>query len=414
MERDSIDSAHLTLERLPVESSEGIVAEHLLEIIPARSDFGRRRRCHRCFDGPAQRGRQLDSGSGIRLLVVNVAVAGVSYAALVDRLTDDVAETPRRIVSLPDGSVDHCYQVTGPGGKRLASSEALGEVLVDEVETVPLEQTEIRAGGQAVNAALQIHELGDTAALIGHIDHPILATLPFETHSMGTPSTIRVFKFDDGECLFPEREGRTLNWGIDDLLAVVDWDTVDRADALCCTNWVSFRGLTDVFERLAESPETCPVIVDPGAIGLVDQTAVTELLNALTTADAAHEVVLSVDRHEYETAADIADVTADTPKALLSKLRSTLELTGIVFHGADEAIAATREGTTVVETLEVDEPVLTMGAGDRFSGGLACGLARDWSWDEALALGNACASFFVETGETATRSDLLSFIGDRR
>lgn len=342
-----------------------------------------------------------------------MAVADVSYAALVDRLGAERPDDPRRIVSLPDGSVDHCYRVTGPGEAPLESRAALGRRLLEDGETFPLEHLEVRPGGQAVNASRQIHALGDDAALVGHLDHSVLADLPFETHSMGPPATIRVLAFDGEECLFPERADRFAEWGVDDLLAVVDWADLADADALCCGNWVSFRGLTELFDRLAARSVDCPLVLDPGAIGLAEHAAITDLFDALAAADDPLEVALSVSQSEYEAAAEVVGVSGDDPTATLSALRSALEISALVFHGTDEAIAATRTGPTRVETPDVDDPKLTIGAGDRFSGGLACALARDWPWEDALALGNACASQFVATGETGDRSALASFVREQ-
>ncbi|MFC4436790.1 MULTISPECIES: carbohydrate kinase family protein [Natrialbaceae] len=309
--------------------------------------------------------------------------------ALAERLESEFAAERKRIVSLPDGSVDHCYRVTGVEGDPLDSRAELGRHLLDDGETFPLERLEVRPGGQAVNASIQVDALGDDAALAGHLDHSVLADLPFETHSMGTPTTIRVLAFDGEECLFPERTERFAEWGVDDLLSVIDWTELADADALCCGNWVSFRGLTEVFERLATRSVDCPLVLDPGAIGLAERAAITDLFDALAAADDSLEVALSVSRSEYESAAEVVGVSGADPTATLSALRSALEITAVVFHGADEAIAATRAGTTRVETLEVDDPQLAIGAGDRFSGGLACALARKWPWDDALALGNA-------------------------
>ncbi|WP_306056546.1 carbohydrate kinase family protein [Natronococcus wangiae] len=338
----------------------------------------------------------------------------MSYAELVDRLGDEFTTDPQRIVSLPDGSVDHCYRVTGPGGAPLESRADLGRQLLEDGETFPLERLEVRPGGQAVNASVQIRALGDDPTLVGHLDHRALADLPFETRSMGSPATIRVLAFDGEECLFPERAGRSADWGVDDLLAVVDWEDLADADALCCGNWISFRGLTEVFERLATRAVDCPLVLDPGAIGLAERAAVAALFDALAAADESLDVALSVSRSEYEAAADVVDVSGDDPAAVLSAVRSALGITAVVFHGADEAIAATGAGTTRVETPDVGDPQLTMGAGDRFTGGLACALARDWPWDDAIALGNACASYFVATGETGDRSALTSFVRERR
>ncbi|WP_246998961.1 carbohydrate kinase family protein [Halosolutus gelatinilyticus] len=333
----------------------------------------------------------------------------MSYAALRDRLTAFRNE-PKRVAALPDGSVDRCYRVSGPGGDRFETPEALARYLRSgDGDTVPIEPIDVRPGGQAVNAASQVHALGDDAALVGHLDHPVFATLPFETRSMGSPTEIHAFVFDGEERLFPDRSTQAPDWDVDDLRDAVEWDRLVDADALCCANWASYRGLVGVFDRLAERrPDDLPVVVDPGAIELVGDAELETLLGALTRADAAADVYLSVDPNEYGRVANVVDASEMPTERRAAALRSELEIAGIVSHGADEAIAATCEGTAAVEMLEIDDPMFTMGAGDRFSGALACALARDWPREHALALGNACAASFVATGETAALDALES------
>lgn len=339
----------------------------------------------------------------------------MSYAALRDRLAAFRSDESKRVVALPDGSVDHCYRVAGAGGDRIETPGALGRHLRDgDGETFPIEPIDVRPGGQAVNAATQVHALGDDALVVGHLDHDVLADLPYETRSMGSPATIRVFAFDGEEVLFPERSAPAIDWSVDDLTAVVDWDRLVAADALCCTNWATYRGLTDVFDRLAESADGLPVVVDPGAIELADGADLETLLESLARADASIDVTLSVNPLEYETVAAVAGVPGEPTPDHAAELRSAIGVTGVVSHGSDEAIAATQAEAIAVEMLAIDDPSLSLGAGDRFSGALACALARDWSWEPALALGNACAATFVETAETADIETLDAQLRDDR
>jgi len=348
----------------------------------------------------------------------------VSYGDLHDRL-DDLETDARRVVALPDGSVDHRYALSGAGGRRVRTADDFARQLTGGSRAFALEPLGVEPGGQAVNAAVQTHALGDETLLVGHLDHPVLADLPFETRSMGSPAEIRVVSLVENDLLLSE-PGPTDDWRLEELLAIVDWERVVGADGLCCANWVSVRGLTAVFDRLAAAPpdDRLAIVVDPGPIDAVEPAAIGGLFEALSRvagADAPLEVVLSVNPRELAAAAAAVDGTgaesgddssADGERARererAATLRSALGIDGVVSHGSDAAVGATRGDTVAVEMLAVDTITRTTGAGDRFSAGLACALARDWPLETALALGNACATHFVETGETADPAALRS------
>ena len=381
-----------------------------------------------------------------------------SYEDLRARL-ERPSDEPRSVVTLPDGSVDRVYALEGRRGERLDALEAFVRHLRSGVETFPLDPVETRPGGQAVNAALQAHALGDAVTLAGHLDHEVFEDLPVETRSMGAPARITVVAFDDEEVLFPE-PGPREDWCLEDLLAALEWDRLTAADAWCCANWVSMRGLAEVFERLASVPpatrddDPLSIVVDPGRLEVVDPAALAGFLETLARADAAAgvEVPVSVNPTEFaalERASDAADETesdgasgddagrleADPPPSTdrVAALRSAIGITGVVSHGPDAAVGSFRSRaaggaeaaeaettaaddpepvTTSVPMLKLEEPQFTTGAGDRFSGALACALARGWSPETALALGNACAAAFVGDGETASPSDLRAFLRD--
>ncbi|WP_255170205.1 PfkB family carbohydrate kinase [Natrononativus amylolyticus] len=235
---------------------------------------------------------------------------------------------------------------------------------------------------------------------------------------MGEPARVRVLTFDGGGVLFPERAGTQTGWGLEELRAAVDWERLASADALCCVNAASFPRLSGVFEALGSTEPARgrpPLVADLGTIGAIGEDELAAVLEGLGSADAAFEVVFSGNRAECTAAiaATGGPAEPDVDRAALERLRSSLGISAAVLHGAEEAAPATRDGTTTVAMLEAGETTRTTGAGDRFSGGLACGRARGWSWDTALALGNACAARFVATARTGDPETLRAFVERR-
>ncbi|ELZ19556.1 hypothetical protein C477_07798 [Haloterrigena salina JCM 13891] len=344
----------------------------------------------------------------------------MSYDELVDRLAADDRE--RRVAAFPDGSVDSYYAAFDAAGDRIAEREAFGDRIASgDSDTVPIECEAREPGGQAVNAARQVHALGDDPTLYGHLEDPVFEALPFEAASMGDPSRVSVFPFDDDAFLFAERSSAVANWSLADLEAAApSGDAVEAlsADAVYCGNWASMAGLTDALERLAaDSLAAGTFVLDPGPVHMRSQEALTDLLEALGELEETTDVVYNVNRAELEyTAAaigtdpDASGVDADIER--LASVREAAGITSAVLHETERAAAATREKTAVVENLAVDDPRRRTGAGDRFGAGLAVARARDWDWETALALGNCAASHYVATGETGTRDDLRSFLDD--
>ncbi|NUB89528.1 hypothetical protein HT576_00580 [Haloterrigena sp. SYSU A121-1] len=344
----------------------------------------------------------------------------MSYDELAERLAADDRE--RRVAAFPDGSVDDYYAAFDAAGERIAEREAFGDRIASgDSDAVPIEREAREPGGQAVNAARQVHALGDDPTLYGHLEDPVFEALPFEATSMGDPSRVSVFPFDDDALLFAERSSDVANWSLGDLEAAApSGDAVEAlaADAVCCGNWASIDGLTDALETLAAgSLAAGTFVLDPGPVRTRSHGAVTDLLEALGELDETAAVVYSVNRSELEyTAAAIgADSDASGVDADLERLESVREMAGItaaVLHETEHAAVATRAETTVVENVSVDDPRRRTGAGDRFGAGLAVARARNWDWETALALGNCAASYYVATGETGTRDELRSFLDD--
>ncbi|RBI64071.1 hypothetical protein DMJ13_06135 [halophilic archaeon] len=331
--------------------------------------------------------------------------------ALSDRL-DDVPDA--RVVAFPDGSVDTYYRVRAGAGGYLDSRERFGAAVGDGSATsFSLDRQDRESGGQAVNMAKQAHALDARVSLFGHLDDPAFDDLPFDAASMGDPADVSVLSFEDESVVLAERPSETSDWSLADLRATAGGlDAVLDADAVCCGNWVSFPGLTDALAELGSLDADGVFVLDPGDLTNADGDALAALWDALADLEAAFDVVVSVDPDEASAlsaafdAADGADGLAD--------LRARADLSGVVSHGEEQAVAATRDGVRTVESYRVRSAERTTGAGDRFSAGLAVGLGVGWEWEVSLALANACASYFVGNVETGDRESLREFVAARR
>lgn len=331
-----------------------------------------------------------------------------------DRLAERLADPPSPTTStLPDGSVDYYCTLSAGAVEELPTRQAFGREILDHRRSsfgMRVETTE--PGGQAVNAAKQLHALGSEVTCYGHLDHPVLASVPFETVSMGEPADVYAFNFRDGDVMFAERSADG-EWSPADLRAVADLRDVFGADAVVAANWVSYPGLGDLFAGLADADvPRRPLVFDPGDVVGADPDRLAALRRGLARAQDAVDVVFDANRQEVRAvAATLPDTPADDP----GRLAAIREATGIhaaVLHAEDVALAATRDGLVRVENRQVAHPERHTGGGDHFAGGLAFALGAGWDVELGLACANACAVHYVETGRAAGPAALRRYLGD--
>lgn len=338
-----------------------------------------------------------------------VVVTSMAYADLVERLGDDPEE--RTVTALPDGSVDVYYAMCDANGERIEDRDQFADRLAEGGASFPVERESIEPGGQAVNMARQADALGDRVRLYGHLDDPVFNDLEFERVSMGAPSRIRIYPLDE-DVLFPEVSSDVVDWSLDDLRVAAD-RPAERlaADAVCCGNWASAPGLTGAFHDLAEAPiDGGLLLFDPGPVTTRSNEAIVGLLEALSALESTYDVALSCNPTELEAVAEAAGTGGANDRERLAGLRAEVGIAATVLHSESRAVAATRNRSVAVGNLTVEEPVRKTGAGDRFDAGLVHALVRDWGWEVALALGNACASYAVDRAGTADLAALQSWL----
>lgn len=334
----------------------------------------------------------------------------MAYDELRRRLTDGPSPT---VATLPDGSVDHFCSVSDGRGGTLESRETFGREVLGERSAFQFQIEATEPGGQAVNAASQLHALGAEVSCYGHLEDPIFDDLPFGTASMGEPAEVYAFNFADRDVMFA-RHPTFAEWTLDDLGDVAPLPEIFGVDAVSCTNWVSTPNLGAAFHRLGEADlPRLPFVLDPGDVVGRDVDDLEALLDALGALQATFDVVYDGNRAEVRETACVLEGNFDDDLDRLAAIREAAGITAAVIHDRDEAVVATADERTRVENYRVDRPLRHTGGGDRFTGGLTHALACDWAWETALACGNACAVHYVETGGTATADDLVDLVDDR-
>ncbi|WP_049928002.1 PfkB family carbohydrate kinase [Halopiger goleimassiliensis] len=344
----------------------------------------------------------------------------MAYDDLADRLSSH--DTPTRVVCLPDGSVDSYYGALESSGDRIETRETFGERIAHGASaSVPIECDSREPGGQAPNMARQVHHLGADVTLYGHLEDPVFADLPFETHSMGEPASVRVFPFADDDLLLVEQSADVRSWTLADLerAAATDGREALAAHAVCCGNWASIDGLTDALATLADGPlEGGVFVLDPGPVRRRSAADLEDLLSVLGDLATRTEVVYSVNRTELAATleavggdgASLQDSGERGDLEALSAVRAAADVDAAVLHDTERAAVATLDDERAVRNLPVEDPRRRTGAGDCFSAGLAFARARGWEWDPTLALGNCCAVASVEYGQPADRETVRTLL----
>lgn len=135
-----------------------------------------------------------------------------------------------------------------------------------------------------------------------------------------------------------------------------------------------------------------PILLNPAparslALGLIDK------ITYLTPNETEFNLMFNEKSHE--------EVLAKYP----NKLIITLGSRGVKYHNSQEVV--------VVPAVKPKEVIDTTGAGDAFNGGLAIGLAKKLSLEDAIKLGNLTASISIEKFGAQAGSPTVNEIVER-
>lgn len=288
----------------------------------------------------------------------------------------------------------------------------------------------IHPGGCAVNLGDGLACLGvpvDCFATLGEPPHTAFSEVTDRFRSAHTwgrePGRTLAFEFSDGKLMFssvsqlaeftPEDIDRRLEDGAYQCAC-------GAASLIALTDWTLYPHMTGVWELLIERvysklphrPAFFFDLVDPSSRSEPD---VCRMLKTLAKFETCGPVTLGLNGGEANLLArllglrEAANDPGDSAR-LAEELHRQLALSMTVIHRHGFAIGVSREATAHVPSFHCPRPRKTTGAGDRFNAGFIFGVLSGADLDVSLAVGCACAGFFVREARSPTREELVDFL----
>ncbi len=343
-----------------------------------------------------------------------------------------------RVRGSPDRGRADSADGPGPAG-HFASIADFGACLAGRRArscSFELRRITVKQGGNMPILALALGTLGCRVDCIGTLGYPRVDPLFEPLGSRGTilsyadPGATLALEFGDGKVMLYTPPGSDVSWEtlrerVGDgrlseairnchLVGLLNWAELANSQAL----WEGLLGMAD-----AEGAR-------PGALLVADLSdcsgrsagELSEVLGLLARYRDRYRVLLSM--NEGEAHAVHAVLTGEKPGGdtrsdrvdacgrLCGAIGRRLGVFALVIHARDRACAWTDRGLSIVGTRVVTGAVFGTGGGDNFNAGLCAGLLLDSGMEECLAMGNAAASFYVETGRSPALPELARSLGN--
>lgn len=262
---------------------------------------------------------------------------------------------------------------------------------------IELHQQGVNVGGCALNVAIALHRLGINASNALPMGKGIWADIVRrQLEQYGIFSIIETSKGDNGWCLAlvePDGERTFLSVsGVEN-----QWDSAMlKAVPLDAAGWIYLSGyqlcgkggeaLLQWLEQIA-TPQQLLVDFGPRLADISDENYRRLLaLKPLITVNRQEAQMLWSERLGQSAPFDAAALLALWPQRVGSALIVRLDS-----EGAGYSDSQSQGWVAALQSEVVD----TIGAGDSHAGGVLAGLASGWPLQQAVALGNAVASFVV-------------------
>lgn len=295
-----------------------------------------------------------------------------------------------------------------------------------DIELLPLSRC---MGGNAPLMAQAMACLQIPTRCIGTMGYPEFASddIRFIPCSTAPCAESIAFEFLDGKLMFGTVASlQALDWstiqqtaGLDNLIEWYRicrvWGVVNWSFVLHCNN-IIISMIQNLISRCTHEENRHKILffdlADPSARAPED---IHELCRLLQNLCCETNVILGLNENEIMCLSRllIQNTSTNIP-FLATALREKLGISAVVVHGLDYACAATQNQTIREESCFCHKPVVSTGGGDHFNAGLCAALAAGLTLQEALAVGNLVASFYVSTGFSPELEQLIEYAKEYR
>ena len=239
--------------------------------------------------------------------------------------------------------------------------------------------------------------------------------LPCKLHSFAPPGTSTCLEFDDGKILLaPTYELEGNPW--DMVLEATKGEVIEifsEADLVALVNWseLSFSQFlwSETYEKVFSNQPMDKekyILFDLCDISRKSKKEIEDILNLIGEFAKKRTAVLSLNENEALVIGENIYGGLSNPEGIAKNLREDYQMDEIVVHGVKFSLMLTERGMVMEDTIFVEKPVKTTGAGDHYNGALAAGLLMGLEDEERVELAHVVVNHYIRTGHSPRREDL--------
>lgn len=337
-----------------------------------------------------------------------------------------------------DGYVDEVWEVVesrtnNEQFKKYNQMKAFGSLIVDcgtgglSTEIVRKRRT---FGGFTANTGKAASSLGVDTTMIGlygkvAVD-AVFKEFEQECHvfSLGDPAVSHIMEFEDGKLMLVYiKEIMEIGWK--DLTSALSPETLKTifipADIIAFGYWSNMPAFDEFIEGISanylSTDHSQRLFLDLADIRKREEASLHQSMDELIKLNKKLPITLSLNEHEAELLFACYGISYSEDPLLASEqiesLRKRLQLDEIIVHTPQHAAGASAQGEAVtVLQRYCEKPVRTTAAGDHFNGGYLAARLTSLDLGERLAVANASARVFLQTGHSSSNLELIDELRD--
>jgi hypothetical protein len=125
------------------------------------------------------------------------------------------------------------------------------------------------------------------------------------------------------------------------------------------------------------------------------------------------KVILSLNHNEADLVARALDIVHNQDDQIfIRELSDRCNTDILIIHRTSDALACDKEIFEVCPTFLCKEPVVLTGGGDNFNAGFCFAQLHELDLFQSLIVANAVSGYYVKTGSSPYRSELLNFLAE--
>ena len=336
-----------------------------------------------------------------------------------------------------DGFVDTIIKLVhhhAPDGSSVYfdSMKNWGEYITGKVGknfTIELTNQTVKLGGNMPIMANALANLGLSVNCVGAMGYPQIHPAFDQVHkrcrllSFSTPGLTQALEFKDGKIMLGNvDELNETNWatlkerlGLDllinayensALIGMLNWGELTKSTSF----WQGL--LTEVFPKCNFKAK--PILFfDSSDCSKRNHVEIKQMLSLVKQFSAFGSTIMGVNQNEAHLLYQLTcmdSVDSKDLSAIGSELIKKIDVTVLLLHNRNEAVAVTRERQAKLPSYLIEHPKLLTGAGDNFNAGFCYAYLLNFDLVDCLAAAHAVSNFYVRNGVSPSLENLIHFL----